>query len=345
MLSFQNSKKKPGKLIANVYKKNKRGSKLIKSIYFHQKRDKELMNVIEDVEIHLNSPYFREKFDLSKADIKTLAYALEDEEPPEDSSLRKKYYKVLHEIERRSYKEIDLESTDEFISIDLPKTRNEYAYSFGIHSFSGSGKTYWLVSLILRNWSRPSAERRKVVYISAELALDTTLEPLRDNKYRNLFEGIDVSQENVNDWCENNSKSTEDFFKEQIEDVCNRQPKGTLICLDDIKDAHTALQRSLHNFQNRSLRTARHRGHSVATITHAIRGGHAQSQITSSVRWRVFFANSSKGKLVDYLRTDAGFGIRDARYMVERFQDGGRQLIHHLHTPQCLIGDKLVVLI
>ena len=70
----------------------------------------------------MEQPSFREKYDLSRADIDQLVPLLISEKIPEDTRLRKKYFAVSKELTRRSYKEIDLsDDPNAFITIDLPE--------------------------------------------------------------------------------------------------------------------------------------------------------------------------------------------------------------------------------
>ena len=347
MLTF--SKVKGAQRVAVLYmdKKKRKGGK---PIFFLDKKIEQHRNVIEDPESYLEQPSFREKYDLSSRDIEALVPALIHEKIPEDSKLRKKYFLVSKELERRSYKEIDMsDNPNAFITIDLPEKIDEYPYSMSITAASGLGKTYWLKELLMRHFEQNKGKRkqkRNVVYISAELSLDKTLKELRENqKLRNYFTGVDVSQTAYDQWKEmNNGGNVQEFFEKRVKAVVDNAPRNSIICADDVRDGAYGLQNLMLRYMNKGLRTARHENKSWIIISHQIAGGSWTRQIANSVRYRVLFAKSVKSKLINYFKSE-GWTLRDTREIIARFSESGRQMISRIHAPNLIIGDKLIMLV
>ena len=50
-----------------------------------------------------------------------------------------------------------------------------------------------------RNLDGPKKDKRNFIYISNELTIDKTLQPLRADKYRDNFMGIDISEGAIKD--------------------------------------------------------------------------------------------------------------------------------------------------
>ena len=98
----------------------------------------------------------------------------------------------------------------------------------------------------------------------------------------------------------------------------------------------------LRRLINRGLRVFRHQSISLMVILHSIRSGAWSQQAYNSIRYLVLFPRSQKGKITNYLNQDIGLPLREARETVRSFAQTGRHMIVRLHSPECLIGPKLI---
>ena len=89
-------------------------------------------------------------------------------------------------------------------------------------------------------------------------------------------------------------------------------------------------------------RVYRHQSVSLMVILHSIRSGAWSQQAYNSIRYLVLFPRSQKGKITNYLNQDIGLPLREARETVRSFSQTGRHMIVRLHSPECLIGPKLI---
>ena len=99
---------------------------------------------------------------------------------------------------------------------------------------SGAGKTYWVVQLLLRYMraTKPHS-RRTIIYISPEAEIDTTLKPLKDNRFAFNTFFIDVSADAV----KKSSLSAAEYYQTNVESVIEKHGERACIIYDDFMDA------------------------------------------------------------------------------------------------------------
>ena len=107
-----------------------------------------------------------------------------------------------------------------------PKTWPETQIIIGS---SGVGKTYKIVTEITEALKR--GNKRKFVYVSPELNVDTTLKKLMNTKrWQNYFEGIDVSDEAFEEWqAENGGGGPDEWWDIVISPVLDHLEKGIFV--------------------------------------------------------------------------------------------------------------------
>ena len=218
-----------------------------------------------------------------------------------------------------------------------------YAWCYFVCGGSGSGKTFWVVDRIKTNLDGPTKDRRKFIYFSAEMSLDKTLAPLRDDdQYREHFVGVDISDSAVNDSQYN---SAEEFFNAEVKMRIETAEPGTVCVADDAQDGAVGLQEPMRRMIQRLQRVGRHSRVSLIFLMHKIRSGLWTTQAFSSCRYIVLFPRSQKNKIRDFLEKEIGMLRRDAKRAVKDFGQTSRAMILRMHSPQAILSKKLIRLL
>jgi hypothetical protein len=321
------------------------------AVYFHQKQDKALRNEVEDVTPILRQPSFREKYDLSRGDIAILSAALNsDQIPEEDDKIRKKYFSVKRAINNLSLTEMSFEDQDNSrFEVNLPEKRSTWAAGIEVAGNSGSGKSYWTQSLLLRNWKGKLNHRRPVLWWSTEEQLDKTLVDLKKKRFSKLYTGVDVGEEAFREWSEaNQDGSLEKFWKTVVKPTLKKLPRSGILVCDDFEDSvvwrlkdGSGIQQTLESM----LRTGRHSNRSTISLLHRITSGWMGRQISNSVRLRVMFPRSSRHKIQLWLRDKMGLQMSYAKELVQRIAAHSRWMAVHMFSPVAIISEHYVVLL
>ena len=220
-----------------------------------------------------------------------------------------------------------------------PKTWPETQIIIGS---SGVGKTYKIVTEIIEALKR--GNKRKFVYVSPELNVDTTLKKLMNTKrWQNYFEGIDVSDEAFEEWqAENGGGGPDEWWGSVISPVLDHLEKGIFVVLDDAPDS--VVHRHLQKWLIKYLRTGRHKGVGVGSIQHLVRNRNWTTQSFSSVKFVVLYPRGGgKGKQVEWLYENLGVGRKQARAYVDIFGAEARWMMIHQWSPSVVFGPKYAV--
>ena len=332
--------------IARIYEGNPsehRGNMEGSPVYWHRKKDKRYRIEIEDSDEYLSSKDFRIRYKISELEQEQLKDCILDDKCPENSSLVKKFFKIREDLEERLYGELIL-GPNEYLRTDFPDDKKVFPHHRLVVGGTGQGKTYACVSEALANLQGKPSARLNILYLSTELEYDKTLKTILQKRYQNLVTGVDTSEEAYQKWSEETEGggSVQKWFEEEILSKVNSAKEHTHMYFDDSRDSPAHKQ--LLNLLNKALRTFRHKKISVTSIQHRIRGREWTSQSFSSILGILLFPNSSKGKIVDFLAHDIGLGIRKARQCVKLFSDTGRTLFVRFHTPEALIGTRVIQL-
>ena len=314
-------------------------------IYYLPQKNKKYRLELDDAEEYLRSPEFRIRYKLSDREHELLTNCILDDKCPEDKGMVKKFYTIREDLENRLYEEMVL-GPDQYIRVDFPLDRKKWSKHFVTIGSTGSGKTYSSVSKCIAMLQRPITQRRHIVYVSTELEEDLTLKKLMQKRYDKWVTGVDTSDNAYNEWRESkeNVGSVEEWFEETILPPIENAEPGTHVFIDDPKDS--LANRQILKLLNKALRTYRHKKIGVTSIQHAIRGRDWTSQSFSSVFGiNLFPAGGGKGKIQSFLADEVGVGIRRAREIVKLFAETGRKMLVRQHTPTCLIGDRIIMLV
>ncbi len=279
---------------------------------------------------YLGSDDFLEKYNLNRREGALLKEAIQKDQIPEKPQLKTKFYSIRKDLNERLYTEIDLRSTDKTIQWKFPENPKAWPTSQILIGSSGVGKTHKIIEEILEAMTRKK-KKRKFLYVSPELGIDTTLKKIVNNKkYEKWFEGLDVGDEAFDEWRKEQdfAGTAEDYWEQVVEPTLNDMQPGTFCVLDDSPDSVVAPM--LRPWLIKMLRTGRHRGIGVGSIQHNLRGGKWTSQSYSSVKWCTLFPRGGgKGLQVEFLAEQHGLQRRKARELVEVFGDSGRWMTIH----------------
>ena len=176
--------------------------------------------------------------------------------------------------------------TDERFELNFPRKKSDWPGTTTCIGSSGSGKTHFIVQMILRYWRSVEVHsRRPVVWISPELTLDKTLKPLRDNHAFDMwFHGIDISEKAVRE-----HGGTGGYFKTVVQDKLESISEDAIVVFDDFPDSARALYADLERLYNSMLRVARHRNMGVISLIHTYASGKASSQALQSNKHVIFY--------------------------------------------------------
>ena len=303
-------------------------------IYWHPTQTDALMNSVHDLGTFNNS-YFRDRFELSGAQAQDIFEGLAEERVVEKN--QSKFFKVKRHIKDSLMTKMDVSDTNGKFIIDFEENPREYTHHMLLAGGTGSGKTHFAREMILRNLEGPKRFRRHFLVISAEWNEDSTLKPLKQDKFRQWVQGVDISENSLKDseW-----NTPEEFFNNEIKIRVEHAPRGAVCLIDDGMDG--CCPDLLRRLINRGLRVFRHQGLSLMVIVHSIRSGAWSQQAYNSIRYLVLFPQSQKGKITNYLNQDVGIPLKEARETVREFSQTGRSLVVRIHNPECLIGDQLI---
>ena len=284
---------------------------------------------------YLQSDEFRERYTLSKREQTELRKALQSNIVP-DNNLKGKFFHIRRDLNQRL-----LRGTDKEITWRFPHKIKEWPETQIIIGSSGVGKTYKITQEIMEALKR--GKKRKFVYVSPELNVDTTLKKILNTKrWQNYFQGIDVSDEAFEEWREEHQGDSDAWWDQEISPILNKLQPGTFCLLDDAPDS--VIHRHLQKWLIKYLRTGRHKKIGVGSIQHLVRGRKWTSMSFSAVKWVVLFPRGGgKGKQVEWLYENLGVGRKKSRMFVDIFGEHGRWMMIHQWSPTVIFGPKYAV--
>ena len=310
-------------------------------LYWHPVIKPELRNTIENLDYFFKDQNFTDRFELTHEQ----ALNIQDHMTRDEicTELQAKHFQCKRFIQNSLNQEFDIsDQPDMKLEVHFPKGSDTYAWCEWISGGTGSGKSFYLQKKLLTMLDGPKADRRKVIYFSPEWNLDTTIAPLKADKYKEWVTGIDCSDDSIE---QSQFNTPEEFFKNEIQTRAKYASRGTILCADDPLDFAEGLQEPMRRLITTLQRVGRHSGVSVIFILHRLRHGIWSQQAQSSCRYLTCFPRSNKNKIRDYLNKEIGLTLPESRRAISDFAQHARALTIRLHTPQCLISEKMVRLI
>ena len=221
-----------------------RGRKVVDKLFWIAKIEEKYANQVENVR-ELFRPYgdaIKKRLRVNQEKMGVAMDLLDEDLEPSDEppGVHKAYWYLRHRRDQMVKNEMDLRGSKMQFELNFPRKKDDWGLGTAvIMGSSGSGKGYWLVSLLMRHLKGSSIHhRRKIYYCSPELYIDTTLAPLRDSlKWSEWFVGIDCGIKTG----EESGLDPEQFYKERIHDVLVNA-EHAIVCLDDIQDSYCPVQ-------------------------------------------------------------------------------------------------------
>ncbi len=309
-------------------------------IWWHPTQSKELRNSMESLDPFFKSETFRDRFELSEQEASEIQSALNKDTVC--CKHQKKFFHCKRFITDCLFQEMNIEDDSKRFVIDFPPGSDTYGWANFVCGGSGSGKTHWVVDRILRNLKGPKKNRRSFIYCSAELSLDRTLAPVRDNdKFKDYFVGVDISEDAIKE----SNLTPEEYFEQRVQMRVDTARDGTILIADDYLDSTAACADKMRKMIDRVQRVGRHRKLGLIFILHKLKSGVWSSQAYSSCKYITVFPRSQKNKIRDLLEHDYGLTKKNARRTVSDFAQTGRAMVIHCHCPGYIANDNLIRLI
>ena len=344
MLSLQKSE--DAVEIVGIFKgtKGNRRRKPFATVYFTHSEDEQSGNVAAAKGVlHLHKGDLKKELHINEREFNEICEMLDgDEEPDPDDPLKHQYWSMRERFERYLKREMYLGDSEERFEINFPRKKADWPGTTTCIGSSGSGKTHFVVQMILRYWRSVEVHsRRPVIWISPELTLDKTLKPLRDNHAFDMwFHGIDVSEKAVRE-----HGGTGGYFQTVIHDKLESISEDAIVVFDDFPDAARSLYADLERLYNSMLRVARHRNMGVISLIHTYASGKASSQALQSNKHVIFYPRSQQSRCIQFLRDYLQIKGNEAREMVQRFAKLDRYMVVQMHSPVCIFNSKYLVLL
>ena len=334
MLTFQK-----GKEHTEIVKLKQKGNKKNVPVLWSPVMKDELRNSIEDLDYFFQNDNFISRFELNTSESQGIKTALEQNCVCEQ--YQRKFFACKKYVYQSLNTEMDLSGSEQEFVFNFPPGGESYAWSTFVCGSSGSGKTHWVVDLCKRNLDGPQKDKRNFYYVSNELTIDKTLQPLRIDKYREHFTGIDISEGAIKD----SGLSATDYFRDRVKILIDNAPTGSVVICDDAQDSDPDLAELMRREIVKLQRVGRHKGIGLIYLLHSLRSGIWSSTAYSSCKYIVVFPRSMKNRIRKLLEDELGIPKREAERHLFDFSQTDRALIMRMHAPCCFLNKKLLRLI
>jgi hypothetical protein len=328
-----------GKGHTEIVKLKQKGNKKNVPVMWSPVIKDEYRNSIDDLDYFFQNDKFRDRFELNTSETQGIKHALENNCVCEE--YQKKYFKCKKFVYDSLDTEIDLSGTEQEFVFNFPPGGETYAWSTFVAGSSSAGKTHWVVDLLKRNLDGPKKDKRHFIYISNELEIDKTLQPLRQDKYREHFTGVDISEGAI----ESSGLSAIDYYHDKVKMLIDAAPRGSVCVTDDAMDSSPEVAELMRRQVIKLQRVGRHKGVGLIYLLHSLRAGLWSSTAYSSCRYIVVFPRSMKNRIRKLLEDEFGIPKREAERHIHDFAQSSRALIMRMHAPSCFLNKKLLRLI
>ena len=299
----------------------------------------DMRNSIDDLGYYFNNDNFRDRFELSQQQAGSIQEAIETNSVCEKN--QQKHFKCKRFIHDSLNTEMDLSGTNQEFTFTFPPGSDTYGWSHFVCGSSGAGKTRFCCDLIQNNLDGPAKDRRNFIYVSNEFNIDKTLSPLKVDKYREYFTGVDISENSIRD----SQYDPQAFFENEVKLRIETAPKGSIVVCDDCPDSHPVVADAMRSLIIKLQRVGRHTGVGLMFLLHKLSSGLWSSQAYSSCANIIVFPRSMKNKIRDLMEREMGIPRREAKRHIHDFSQSGRAMRIHMHSPTLLQNEKLIRLL
>jgi hypothetical protein len=340
---YQTPDKKPGSKV--LEKRQAAKKKLLATVYFTHELDPDKQNVSDAAGVlALHKEYLKKENHVSNYEFDEIVQLLDDEQEPDGHHpLKHAYWNIRQHFDQYLQREMFIgDDPGAMFELNIPTKRTDWPGTMTLIGSSGAGKTRFLTDMMLRYFrSTPDHSKRVLFWLSPELEIDKTIEPLKDKKWAMWFRGIDISAPAL----KKTGKDATSYFHENISNAIESSGENALIVLDDFPDGARALYPMLLQAYNNWIRVARHRNQGIFSLQHTYAGGKNTSQSLQSNKYIIFFPRSQQNRCITFLRDHLMMQINQARELVRRFAKLDRWLAIQMHSPVCLFNSSYLFLV
>ena len=333
---FERSTKKN----AGAHKKKKLGT-----VYFTHESDPEKSNVSDASGVlSLHKAFLKKENHINDYEFDEIAAMLDaDEEPDAHHPLKHVYWSIRQNFDRYLQREMFIgDVPDTMFELNIPTRREDWIGTATIIGSSGAGKTRFLTDMLLRYLkSTPDRTKRQIFWLSPELEIDKTIEPLKEPRWSMWFRGIDISAPAL----KKAGKDAASYFMTMIEEPIDAAGDDSIIVLDDFPDGAASLYPMLLAFYNEKIRVARHRNQGIFSLQHTYAGGRNTSQSLQSNKYIIFFPRSQQNRCITFMRDHLMMNVNEAREIVRRFGKLDRYMVVQMHSPVCIFCSSYLMLV
>jgi len=279
--------RKPGSKVLD--KRQAAKKKQVGTIYFTHELDPEKQNVSDAAGVlALHKEHLKKQTHISEYEFSEIVQLLDDDEEPDmHHPLKHAYWNIRQNFDRYLQREMFIgDDPTHLFELNIPTKQRDWPGTMTLIGSSGAGKTRFLTDMMLRYLrSTADAAKRVIIWLSPELEIDKTIEPLKDRKWAMWFRGIDISAQAL----KKSGKDAASYYHENIDAVVESSGENALIVLDDFPDGARSLYPMLLQAYNNWIRVARHRNQGIFSLQHTYAGGKNTSQSLQSNKYIIFF--------------------------------------------------------
>ena len=246
-------------------------------------------------------------------------------DPDTERTIKRAYMEMKIVVERKLKKEVSFDEKDEaYLRIAYDTEKRKTNYIVGVFGSSGSGKSYSVAQLLLRD---PALETYEMIYLIGSVgADDVSYEPLRKAMYEK-FKYINTSEMEASDF-----------------DI--RKYANCALIFDDIdSESSVKLRKKIQLFRDRCLQTARHYSIRIINTAHLFNSYRETAKIRNSARWLFIFPGSIPHTLVQILVKSFNYKQAAAMELCNICKRDGRLTVIHKNAPTFLLTTKRLILL
>ncbi|MEC9399639.1 MAG: hypothetical protein VX475_18565 [Myxococcota bacterium] len=246
-------------------------------------------------------------------------------DPDTERGLKRAHLHMRVLVERKLKKEVSFSEDDEIYLRVLYDTHEAKTnYIVGVFGASGSGKSYSVCQLLLRDPALHTYER--VVLLGSVGEDDPSYAPLKEEVFQR--------------WT---FKNTKDITQS---DMAVRDYAHCALIFDDIdSEANPKLRKSIQLFRDRCLQTARHFSIRIINTAHLFNSYRETAKIRNSARWLFIFPRSIPHTLVQILEKTYNYKRAEALHLTNLCKRDGRLTVIHKNAPTFLMTPKRLILL
>ena len=246
-------------------------------------------------------------------------------DPDTDRGLKRAHLHMRITVEKKLKKEVSFTEDDEiYLRILYDTHEPKTNYIVGVFGASGSGKSYSVCQLLLRDPALHTYER--LVLIGSVGEDDPSYAPLKDELFTkfNFINTKDITQS----------------------DLVVRDYAHCALIFDDIdSEANPKLRKAIQLFRDRCLQTARHFSIRIINTAHLFNSYRETAKIRNSARWLFIFPRSIPHTLVQILEKTYNFKKSAALHLTNLCKRDGRLTVIHKNAPTYLMTPKRLILL